>query len=419
MGIRHLASIEALKLVRAPVFWVAPLVLFIYLFLMLVAYEVYAAKNGIDAKNTPSSPHMTGSVIVSSYTVIKRMAGRSVENSNSEDHMLIEEKRMEQPVGEQPFEYFKTLFRSLAHPPPLPSPNDGCPDKKSTGVDKGEASSWLSMFLPGIVFATEPGIIPPPSPFNPEDSFLERVKKRVYWLTTSVALDERLIDRTRFNGMRFAYLSLYFAFSFVFPLIAIAVTAQMFASEFSHGTVRTCLLMPVRRVDLLSAKLFVAGGYLLALLFFFMATSLGIGCFFAGYGNLVIDSQMLGVSNPNLIILGDGAVMLFAIAVVVAAISLLPVVAFAAFLSFHKPEPAYVIGSTSIMYFIFYALGTLPLFEEIRVVFFTSYMDGWLILFENVHDYGTLVNKLAVSLVFSGVLIVLMNRQFEKKDIYE
>jgi len=438
MTLRRLMLIEAEKLMKAPVFWVAPIVLALYLVLMLFGFEVYAAKNGVDVKSGASiNDQMTGSIIVSAYATVKGMAlnvlGLSRKDSPRGGGYAASGKNSTVPVDErdpilgkaEKFDYWRNFVRNLVDPPSFPRPKCDCPcdparngshdPAKKSAADAHDGGISLFHFV-GTANASE---LKPLPPVKPEDSFMERLQKRINWLTESVPLEEKLIDRSRFNGLRFTYLSMYFAFVFIFPLMAVSVVAYLFASEISHGTIRTSLLRPIRREQLLFAKVAIVTGYLVASILAFIVAALLLGSVFCGYGNLVLDSEMMGISEKGKIILADGAVLLFLTAVPVAAASLLPLACFAILLSHLKPEPTYVVGVSSIVYMILFSLGGLPLFEDIRALFFTTYMDAWPLLFDNPMNVVAFVQKLSVTAMISFGAIMAVKVIFLKRDIFE
>ena len=430
MQFRRLLLIEAEKLVKAPIFWVAPFVAALYLSLMLVGFEVYAAKNGVSGAEAASmSNRYSGSAVVYAYAAVthmvknvlhlSRQAKGNILNPSAEGELPIDERTVKGGTRKE-FDFFGTLLNSLANPKPLPSSPCDCPCDKGTPPVAPRPSApgesfWLGIVV-GTAAAAEVSPAAPPVP-KPEDSFMERLAGRIRWLADSTSLENRLIDRARFNGLRFTYLSFYFAFIFIFPALTVAVTAQVFAMEFNRGTVKTSLLMPLERWRLFAAKMAVVAGYLLVAVSGFILLTLAVGCLFAGYGNLVLDSQLIGIAGDNLMIKGDGAVMLFAVAAPVAVISLLPVAAVAAWLSLIKPEPAWVISISVISYFIFYALGETPLFDDIRFLFPTSYMDGWGLLFRQSLGTSLLLFKLVISGLITGGIALAAVRKLSRLDI--
>lgn len=419
--------IEAEKLYKAPVFWVAPLVAFLYLALMLVGFEVYAAKNGISAAEAASmSNRYSGSAVVYAYATVKHMVINVLHLSReakgtllhpvAEEELPIDERSVKEGGGKN-FDFLGTLLHSLANPKPMPSsPCEGGNQPAAPAPPPAAGESFLMDIFIGTAAAAEVSPPAPPEP-RPEDSFMERLAQRIHWLADATPLENKVIDRGRFNGLRFTYLSLFFAFIFIFPPLTVAVTTHVFALEFSRGTIKTSLLMPVERWQLLAAKMVVVAGYLLAAIFGFILLTLAVGCLFTGYGNLVLDSELLGFAGDNLMIKGDGAVMLFAAVAPVAVLSLMPMAAIAAWLSLIKPEPAWVISISVIGYFIFYALGETPLFADIRFLFPTSYMDGWGLLFRQSPGANALITKLIVSgLITAGVMVKAV-KTFSRQDI--
>ncbi len=448
MGYRRLLAGEILKLVKAPVFLVAPIVLAIYLGLMLFGFEMNAAKKGV-AFSTAAPEQFTGSIVVSTYSSIKkmfqnifgisRMSPALLETLKAKNQKPIEEQDLKS--GEVPeYDYWRVFLKNLIHPGALPVPggrdcsgkgaeshkeNEAAPQRKVPGDGASlpgprMGGEGLLSLLVGNAYAAEnqgSGMSAAPA-FTDEELFSDRIKKRLQWMMGTADLENALIDRSVFNGLRFTYLTVYFAFVFVFPLITVAVAAQVFASEIAHGTMRTCLLRPVRRVQILAAKFGVVLGYMFSLISCFTLLALLIGVLFTGYGNLMIDSDVIGNVGKVKMILGDGALILFFLSSAVIAFSLMPLAAFAVLLSFIKPEPAYVIGISSIVYFILYSLGGLDLFKDIRFLFFTTYMDGWTLLFETPMNVPLFAGKLMVVLLMIGGLVAAVNYLFVRRDIY-
>lgn len=429
MRFTRMLRIEAEKLLKAPVFWVAPLVAILYLSLMLVGFEVYAAKNGISPAEAASmSNRYSGSAVVSAYAAVKHMVENVLQLSREAKGTILQpvvteadlpvDERAVKKNGGKSFDFFGTLLHSLANPKPMPASPCEDGNKPAPPAAPAGGESFLPDFFIGAAYAAEAEVVPPAPPApKPEDSFMERLAQRIHWLADATSLENKVIDRGRYNGLRFTYLSLFFAFIFIFPPLTAAVTTHVFALEFSRGTIKTSLLMPVERWQLLAAKMVVVAGYLLGAIFGFILLTLAVGCLFTGYGNLVLDSELMGSAGENLMIKGDGAVMLFAAVAPVAVLSLMPMAAIAAWLSLMKPEPAWVISISVIGYFIFYALGETPLFTDIRFLFPTSYMDGWGLLFRHTLSPNALITKLAVSgLITAGVMVKAV-KTFSRQDI--
>ncbi|MDH5543479.1 MAG: ABC transporter permease [Nitrospinota bacterium] len=437
---KRLILVEIEKLVRSSVFWVAPIVLIFFLGLMLFGFEVYAAKNGIDKnlvksgmKTFSDNDKMTGSAVVSSFVAVQKIglnllnivtfgrmkAGNTAAVVAEQDEDIIELK----PGEDKGFDYFGTFFKSLFNPKSLPRPGCDCTECPDKNEKPDNGNNVLGRFLdfisvPNAYAVTELPARKPPV-IDKRDSFVERIQKRVVWLVDTVKLENMLIDRSRFNGLRFTYLSLYFSFVFVFPLLTVSVVAQLFAVEFSQGTIRTIFLNPISRGQYLASKLIVVSLYLASLMMFFIFTTMLVGVVFAGYGNLILDSELIGDIGETRMILGDGAILLFMLCIPVAAISFFPLAALAILVSYIRPEPSTVIGMVTIIYFILFTLGGLPLFEDIRFLFFTSYMDGWTLLFRSPFQTAEFVYKfLAVALMTLGAIITI-NYLSKKRDIYE
>jgi ABC-2 type transport system permease protein len=441
---KRLLLIEIEKLVRSSVFFVAPIVLVFFLGLMLFGYEVYAAKKGVIVTDTAererliNEEEMTGSVVVSISMAVKRIGintfrlivspflqtegGARIEADLKEaigevvepDKIFVELDLKLKDDRVQDFNYFSRFIDSLIHPKPLPKP--GCDCEEIPGSKKDDRKgSVLDLFI-GTAHAAQ--FKKPPPLIQSTDSFIGRVQKRLSWLVESTDLEHSLIDRKRLNGIRFAYLSFYFAYVFIFPLICISVAAQLFAGEFANATITSSLLRPVRRSELLATKLAVIYGYLVVLLLMFTVVTIFVGVMFSGYGNLSLDSEVLGNIAQDRIILADGAVMLLLTAPVFASIGLLPLVAFAVLISYIKPEPATVTGISSIVYFILLTLGDLPLFEDINFLFFTTYMDTWTLMFVSPFASATFLYKLTISLLMAAGLAALIAYISNKKDIY-
>jgi len=446
--LKKLIFVEIEKLYRSPVFFVAPIVLVFYLSLMLFGFEVYAAKNGIDGnKNVISiedEGRYSGSAVVMFYSSINKMFSNmygiavspTLPSKPLGKEELKEKKLLELEIRKDPvkdYSYFHIMFKNLLHPKPLPSPEYGCgkiKDKienankpktsnriKNQHQNEPEPFAFLSIFTLKEAYAEGWGKTNSPPVFNETDTFIERSKSRIEWLTTAVELDKKLIDRSRFNGLRFTYLSVYFAMVFIFPLIVLSVASQMFAEEYALGTIRTFLMRPIKRSQLFISKLVVVYLYMLSLLTLFLTVTLLIGILFSGYGNLALDSYLIG-NNSGRIIMADGAVILLYISLPVMALSLLPLASLGIFLSVVKPQSATVIGFSSIIYFILFSLGDLPLFEDIRFLFFTTYMDVWTLSFSSPFPLESFVIKISALLLISVGLLMLTNFIHNKKDVF-
>ncbi len=424
----RLILIEAEKLLKSAVFWVAPIVIIFFLGVMLFGFEVYAAKNGVEITETNrqgliESEKYSPSLIANIFSGIGEMVKNVFFLSTTPTlsfHVKDGSNALEAPVEQKmnDFNYLGTLIDSLLNPKPLPRPIEDCPCKEENPARESTLNISLFSFSLATAHATDLMDIKGEVPLGGDDLFVERVKKRMLWLMEPVELKRRMVDRERFNGMRYTYLSLYFSVVFIFPLITIVVTAQMFTEEFSHATIRTALLRSVEKWQIILSKVIVLTAYLFGTVFFFIFLTLIVGCSFAGFGNLNIDSQIVGnIGNPR-IILSEGALMLFFLSVPVCTISLLPVAAFSVLITYMKPEPATVVGISSITYLILFTLGGLSIFQDIRFLFFTSYMDAWVLMFQSPFSLGEFSYKIVALLLISAAALLLANYLSDRKDIF-
>ena len=421
-----LIKYETEKLLKSPVSIIAPAVICLYLVLMLFGYEVYAAKNGVTKTEGMAGnkkyEQMTDSVIVWFFNDIHH-ARKNLTDMLTEKNQSIKQtgdgsSDENQGLGE--FNYWETFFESLVNPKPLPKPvkedPSDCSNLDNSKKDGVETFSFLNLFI-GNAWAGETNGGRAPPPIIDSDSFVERLQKRVVWVLEPIDLEEKLIDRSRFNGMRFTYFSLYFGVIFLFPIIAVSVTAYMFAGEFSQGTVKNCLLLPLTRSKYLISKVLALGLYFNLLILLFLVAALALGITFTGYGNLVIDSSLLGNVESARQIHADGAFMLLIMSIPIIAISLFPLAAVSVLISYYKPEPATTIGASLGVYFILFSLGELPLFDEIKYLFFTTYMDSWNHLFESPFPAGLFLGKILIVGFISTGLLLLVDYISAKKDI--
>lgn len=210
------------------------------------------------------------------------------------------------------------------------------------------------------------------------------------------------------------------------PLLVALISADMVAGEANMGTLRLLITKPVSRTKLLLSKFLASSVYVLLLLLWIALLGLFVSMLVFGTDGLI------NAKSYEIIILnGDDIFWRYLCAFAYAALALLTVAALGFLFSVFAENSLGPIVATMSVVIVFTILTTLdiPLFQNVKHLFFTSHMIGWKGFFEMKLDSdgiavpGTIRNIAAI-LKSAGILmlhVVLFVGSaifiFNKKDV--
>lgn len=197
------------------------------------------------------------------------------------------------------------------------------------------------------------------------------------------------------------------------PFLIVLVGGDLLAGEATSGTYRLLITRPVSRFQIVTSK-FIAGFiYVVTLLLFLMAISLGLSLLIFGSGELIT------VGSKIYIFAADDVLWRFMFAYGYAVLSMTMVFALSFFFSSLVENAIGPIVTTMAVIIIFIILSVINIeaLDVIRPYLFTRYLDDWREFFADPVDYWE-VSKSAIILgahvlsLYIATLII-----FLKKDI--
>lgn len=208
------------------------------------------------------------------------------------------------------------------------------------------------------------------------------------------------------------------------PLLVALVSADMIAGEANMGTLRLLITKPISRSKLLLSKFLASSIYAIILLIWIAILGLFVSMLVFGTDGL------MNVKSYEIIILnGNDIFWRYICAFGYAAIALITVASLGFFFSIFAENSLGPIVATMSVIIVFTILTTLdiPLFQNVKHLFFTSHMIGWKGFFEMKLDAdavsipGTIRNLPAVLrsaavlllhiVLFVGGSIFIFNRK--------
>jgi len=196
------------------------------------------------------------------------------------------------------------------------------------------------------------------------------------------------------------------------PLLVAIVAGDLLSGESSAGTIRLLATRPVSRTNIVLAKFIAGNFYTIALVIWLGIISLGIGLIIFGSGDLIVLN-----SSRLTIFRADDTLWRFAIAMLIACLSLSVIATLAMMFSAFTDNSVGPIVATMAIVIIFTIIGTMefPLFEKISPFLFTTHMIIWRSLFDDPVDVGQVVKSIAILashiLLFLGITFYHFNRK--------
>jgi ABC-2 type transport system permease protein len=220
----------------------------------------------------------------------------------------------------------------------------------------------------------------------------------------------RLSDLATQGGLIFAAFALSVSASFLLVVAVALFCGDTVASEASWSSLRYLLAAPVPRDRLLRQKLIVALGYSAA-----AVTVLPLMALLAG--TLAFGWNDIRVPGTGELIPAADVLPKFGIVIAYALVSQLVVASLAFLLSVSTDSPLGAVGGAVglvIVSSILQAVEALGSFREFLPTFWNT---AWLDALAPQPDYSGMVKGVAVSMMYSVILIALAFRRFRRKDV--
>ena len=197
------------------------------------------------------------------------------------------------------------------------------------------------------------------------------------------------------------------------PFLIVLVGGDLLAGEATSGTYRLLLTRPVSRFQIITSKFTAGFIYVISLLVFLMAISLGLSLLIFGSGELI------SIRGKIYIFASDDVLWRFFSAYGYALLSMTTVLALSYFFSSLVENAIGPIVATMAVIIIFIILSALNLeaLDFIRPYLFTQYLDDWQEFFTDPVDLAEVTKSAAV---LTGHIICLYAATlliFLRKDI--
>jgi ABC-2 type transport system permease protein len=208
-----------------------------------------------------------------------------------------------------------------------------------------------------------------------------------------------------------------FSFNLFIPIFVAMTAGAQIAGEARAGTLRMICIRPVSRVSIFLSKFIIAALHTYLLMAFFIGLNLLIGLIFIGWGNLELFPGPLNLVDEPGKILRDEALWRFLFASFSGSWALLVIAAIAMLFSTILESPAMAIVTTLAIYLMFYIIGRIEFFEQLRPYFFTTDMDCWRDVFKpeipwrSFYHYGSICGAYIFGILLMAISI------FDRKDI--
>ena len=220
-----------------------------------------------------------------------------------------------------------------------------------------------------------------------------------------------------FNGLTFSLYSVIFAFSLLIPIFIAMTAGSQVAGEARGGTLRTMLVRPRARVNIVLSKFVVTVGYTYSMMAFFIGLNLLIGLIFVGWGNLELFPGPLNLVDEPGKILRDEALLRFIWASFTGTWALLVIASLAFMLSVVFDNPVTAVITTLSIYLMLYIVGRIDFFQNLRPYFFTTDMDFWRDVFKPEIPWHLSLHYASRCGVYIFSFLLASTLWFDRKDI--
>jgi ABC-2 type transport system permease protein len=222
--------------------------------------------------------------------------------------------------------------------------------------------------------------------------------------------DEGLFALAPNSGILVAVAMLRFMSRFLLVLIAALFAGDAVAGEAAWGNLRYLLVRPIRRPQLLGAKLGVSA--LLALAATVLIAVIGLTAGGIAFGWSGVSVPLSGLSQSAGQLLWN-----VVLATLYVAWSLAAVVAVAFFVSTLTDVPSGGVGAGIGLYIVSQILDSISSVGSIRYALPTHYLDAWNVLFFGRGPNADMLRGILLQLAYVVVFCGLAFWRFERKDI--
>lgn len=198
------------------------------------------------------------------------------------------------------------------------------------------------------------------------------------------------------------------------PLLIALVTGDLLSGEEATGTIRMLATKPISRTKIVLSKWLSACFYTLIMVVWLCFLSMFVGRLLFGTGDLIVLN-----SNGLVIIPFDDLDWRFAIAFLIAFLSLLTVSSLSLCLSAFAKNSVGPIVSTMAVIILFTIIGALDVsvFEYLKKFMFTTHMLAWRSLFEDPLPWGDVYESIFILIAHIVLLLSITIIRFNRKDI--
>lgn len=216
-----------------------------------------------------------------------------------------------------------------------------------------------------------------------------------------------------FNGWFVSY-QIMNSLWFHIPLLISFVAGDQLAGEATGGTYRLILIRPVSRTKIFFAKFLTTIFYTVLFVLFLAGLSIGLALTLLGKGDLLIFQH-----STLLVLQQSDVVWRFVCAYLLSTCTMITIASLSFFFSSFVENAIGPIVATMGVLIVFSVINVLPveLFESIRQILFTKYMDIWQKMFQNPVPWEEIWKGL---LLLGGWIVAFVGSAwliFVRKDI--
>jgi ABC-2 type transport system permease protein len=220
------------------------------------------------------------------------------------------------------------------------------------------------------------------------------------------------------NGYYMAAHAMNPIFNLLIPIFVAVASGLMIAGEAEAGTLRACLIRPVRRRDLILSKFTVLSAYALTLCVFFLVIVIGAGIFNFGTGNLLTLNMFFNNGELGASIIPEAEVPIrFVLAGLIATLGVMVLSALALMVSALVETAAMAYVITLSIYFTVLTLRMFPAIDWLYPYLFVTHMMRWQQCFYSYVKTGdiyvSIVHLMFYLIAFLSAAVLLFN----EKDI--
>lgn len=197
------------------------------------------------------------------------------------------------------------------------------------------------------------------------------------------------------------------------PILVAIVSGDMLSGEAGRGTFRLLLTRPVSRLGLVTAKYITAQIYTAMLVIFLMLLSLGVGRIFYPTGDMIVLINTINIFSQTDVLWRFLAAFAYGI------ISMWVVSGLAFLFSGLSASSLSSVLSTMAVIIVFTIISnfSLGIFEVIKPFLFTTYLNGWMLFFDDPVNWDKVISYAAIMIFHITAFFVATLVIFRKKDI--